>query len=219
MDGISKNYIRDYITKNLSPSGGMIRDMELYAEENHIPIIKPEVAQLLKVLVKGFESKKILEIGTAIGYSAVTLAEAAGKGAEVVSLEIDEDMAKKARLNIERAGLDDRIEVIHGDARLILKELEGRFDFVFIDGAKGHYGEMFEDVLQNVRSGGIIVCDNVLFRGMVASDSLVKRRKITIVKRMRKFLKYITQHQRLDTAIVPIGDGVSISCIRRTEHE
>jgi predicted O-methyltransferase YrrM len=219
MDGITRNYIRDYIMKNLNPSGGVIRDMELYAEENHIPIIQPEVAQLLKVLVKGFESKKILEIGTAIGYSAVILAEAAGKDAEVVSLEINKDMARKARLNIERVGLNDRIEVIQGDARFVLNKIEGKFDFVFIDAAKGHYGEMFENVLQNIRPGGIIVCDNVLFRGMVASDSLVKRRKITIVKRMRKFLKYITQHQQLDTAIVPIGDGVSISCIRRTEHE
>lgn len=94
---------------------------------------------------------------------------------------------------------------------MVLGQLDGPFDLVFLDGAKGHYGEMLGTILNLLAPGGALVCDNVLFRGMVASDSLVKRRKITIVKRMRHFLENITRHPLLDTAIVPIGDGVSVS--------
>jgi len=219
MSSVSREYIQDYIRANIKPSEGVLRDMEKYALENKIPIIQPEVAQLLKVLIRGFCSAKILEVGTAIGYSAIVMAVAAGENSRVVSVEIDPDMIKRARVYIQKSGLNKNIMVIQGDARLALKELEGRFDFVFIDGAKGHYGEMFDTILEAVVPGGVVVCDNVLFRGMVASDSLVKRRKITIVKRMRKFLEYITQHPQLDTAVVPIGDGISVSCKRGTEDE
>ncbi len=219
MSSVSKDYIQEYIRANISPSEGVLKSMEEYAHDKGIPIIQREVAQLLEVLIKGFKSFRILEVGTAIGYSAIVMAKAAGCGCKVFSVEINPDMVVKARDYIETAGFSHNIKIIQGDAKVVLKKLTGKFDLVFIDGAKGHYGEMFDAILKLVVPGGIVVCDNVLFRGMVASDSLVKRRKITIVKRMRKFLEYITEHPQLDSAIVPIGDGISISCKRRAEHE
>jgi predicted O-methyltransferase YrrM len=219
MGNISRDYIQEYIRANIIPSEGILKEMEQYAKENNIPIIQPEVARFLEVLIKGFGSKRILEVGTAIGYSAIVMAMAAGEGCKVVSVEIDPDMAQRARDNIKSAGLEERIGIINGDALSVLKQLKGEFDLAFVDGAKGHYGEMLDTILGLLKPGGALVCDNVLFRGMVASDSLVKRRKITIVKRMRVFLKTITQHPLLSTAIVPIGDGVSVSVKRRKEDE
>jgi predicted O-methyltransferase YrrM len=211
MGNISRDYVQEYIRANLVPYEGILNTMEQYASENNIPIIQPEVARLLEVLIKGFKSKRIIEVGTAIGYSAIVMAKAAGDGCRVVSVEIDPGMVERARSNIKAAGLENAIEIIEGDARMVLGQLAGSFDLVFLDGAKGHYEEMLGTILDLLVPGGALVCDNVLFRGMVASDSLVKRRKITIVKRMRHFLENITRHPLLDTAIVPIGDGVSVS--------
>jgi predicted O-methyltransferase YrrM len=211
MDSISREYIQEYIRSNIAPSDDLLVCIEQYAGENRIPIIQPEVAKLLEVLIKGFKSLRILEVGTAIGYSAIVMARAAGKGCRVVTIEIDPDLVKRARDNIDKSGFDGNIEVIWGDAVTVINNLAEKYDLVFVDGAKGHYGEMLDSILDLMVPGGVLVCDNVLFRGMVASDSLVKRRKITIVKRMRCFLESITRHPLLDTSIVPIGDGVSIS--------
>lgn len=219
MGNISKDYVQEYIRASLAPSEGILEGMEDYARENRVPIIQPEVSRLLEVLIKGFKSKRILEVGTAIGYSAIVMAKAAGDGCKVVSVEIDRDMVERARCNIKAAGLENAVEVIEGDALAVLGQLDGPFDLVFLDGAKGHYGEMLGTIMDLLTPGGALVCDNVLFRGMVASDSLVKRRKITIVKRMRRFLENITRHPLLDTAIVPIGDGVSVSVKGGTKGE
>jgi len=211
MSNISHDYIEEYIRKTIKPSERLLKNMEDYARLKRIPIIQPEVARLLEILIKSCRYKRILEIGTAIGYSAVVLARAAGENGKVVTLELDRDMEKKANEFIREAGLSDRIEVIKGDAREVLKEMDRSFELVFIDGAKGHYREMLDACLHLVSPGGLILCDNVLFRGMVASDRLVRRRKITIVKRMRNFLDYICTHPQLDTSIIPIGDGLSMS--------
>ncbi len=211
MSNISQDYIEEYIKNTIKPSEGLLKDMENYARLKRIPIIQPEVARMLEVLIKGCKCKRVLEVGTAIGYSAVIMARAAGEGGKVVTLEMNSAMEARAREYIRSANLEDRIEIIRGDARELLKNMDCSFDMVFIDGGKGHYREMVDLCLDLVRPGGLILCDNVLFRGMVASDRLVKRRKITIVKRMRDFLDYICSHPRLDTAIIPIGDGLSVS--------
>ena len=211
MSNIAQDFIEEYIRKTIKPSAGLLKDMENYAIDNHIPIIHPEVARFLEVIIKGCNCTRILEVGTAIGYSAMVMAMAVGEKGKVTTIEMDQSMEEKAREYVQRAGLTDRIEIIRGDAKEVLKEIEDRFDFVFIDGAKGHYREMVDACLTLVKPGGLIACDNVLFRGMVADDRLVKKRKITIVKRMRKFLDYISNHPLLDTAIIPIGDGLSLS--------
>lgn len=219
VDGISRDYIQEYIRSNIAPSEGIFKSMERYAKENRIPIIQPEVARFLEVLIKGLRSHRILEVGTAIGYSAIVMARAAGKGCRVVTIEKDADMVERARDNIYKSDFSSNIEVVRGDALMVINDLSEGFDLVFVDGAKGHYGEMLDSILKLLVPGGTLVCDNVLFRGMVASDSLVKRRKITIVKRMRRFLISITQHPLLETAIVPIGDGVSVSVKEGTKDE
>jgi predicted O-methyltransferase YrrM len=219
MSNIVQDFIENYIRDTIQPSEGIMKEMEEYARENNVPIVHREVAKLLEVLIMGCRIKKILEIGTAIGYSAIIMAKAAGEEGRVITIEIDENMEEKAKSFIKSAGMENRIRVIGGDARKILKELEGSFNLVFIDGAKGHYEEMFNSAMRLLEPGGIIVCDNVLFRGMVASNRLVKRRKITIVKRMRKFLDLITKHSQLNTAIIPIGDGLSISYRREVQDE
>lgn len=211
MSNISQDYIEEYIRKTIKPSDGLLKDMENYARLKRIPIIQPEVARFLEVMIKSCKCKRVLEVGTAIGYSAVVIVRAAGEEGQVVTIEQDRDMENKAKEFIQKSGLSEQIKVIRGDAREVLKKLDSTFDMVFIDGAKGHYREMLDLSLRLVKSGGIILCDNVLFRGMVASDNLVRRRKITIVKRMRDFLKYICAHPQLDTAIIPIGDGLSVS--------
>lgn len=214
MSNIAQDFVEEYIRGVLEPTQGIVREMEQYAAQNKIPIIHPEVAKLLEVLIMAHNSGRILEIGTAIGYSAIIMAKAAGEKGIVDTIEINEGMISQATEYIRAAGLENRVNVLQGDAREALKQMNGSYDLIFIDGAKGHYEEMFNSSLERLRTGGIIICDNVLFRGMVASSGLVKRRKITIVKRMRKFLKYITSHPRLNTAIIPIGDGLSISCRR-----
>ena len=211
MSNISRDFVEKYIRKTLRPSEGLLKEMEACARLKGIPIIHPEVARFLEVLIKSCSCEKILEVGTAIGYSAVIMARAAGENGRIVTLELDEEMERKANGFIQRAGLEGFIKVTRGDARDLLKHIDDIFDMVFIDGAKGHYKEMLEVCMDMVKPGGIIACDNVLFRGMVASDSLVRRRKITIVKRMREFLDYICAHPQLDTSIIPIGDGLSLS--------
>lgn len=212
MSNINYEYIQSYLLGMVPERKGILKDMEEYAETNHVPIITPDIAGLLAVLIKTANVKSILEVGTAIGYSAIYMGQYAGAGFSVTSIERNEESADVARKYIEKAGFSDNIKVITGDAEEILKTVSGSFDMIFIDAAKGQYMEFFKDSIDKLRIGGLFVCDNVLFRGMVAERSLLIRRKITIVKRLKKFLSYISSCEGLQTTVVPIGDGISISC-------
>ncbi|MCX7884254.1 MAG: O-methyltransferase, partial [Caloramator sp.] len=156
--------------------------------------------------------KKILEVGTAIGYSALIMAEASGKDCEVVSIERDDEMYNKAIENIKIMQREDSIKVIKGDALEVLKDIEGEFDLIFLDAAKGHYDKFLPLCLKHLKIKGLLVCDNVLFRGMIATNKLLIRRKITIVKRMRKYLSHISNMPELETVVLPIGDGIALCC-------
>jgi predicted O-methyltransferase YrrM len=217
MSNVCQDYIEEYIRGVIPPAKGVIKEMEDYARLHGIPIIHPEVAALLETLIMACKCRRILEVGTAIGYSAIVMIKAAGKDAELVTIEINSEMAETAAGYIKKAGLSDRIRIIVGDARERLKSIGGGFDMVFIDAAKGHYREIFAMADDLLNPGGVIICDNVLFRGMVASSRLVKRRKITIVKRMREFIRYISSHPEFKSSVVPIGDGISISVRRPLE--
>lgn len=211
MSNINYDYIQNYIVDLIPDSEGILKDMEDYAQKNNIPIITSDVASLLNILVRSSEAKKILEIGTAIGYSAILMGKAAISNFHITSIEKNPDMAEIAMTNIKNAGFEDSIKVIQGDAREVLKTIDGIYDIIFIDAAKGQYIEFFNSSIQKLKVGGLFICDNVLFRGMVAERSLLVRRKITIVKRLKKFLNYISSNKSLQTSIVPIGDGLSIS--------
>lgn len=140
------------------------------------------------------------------------MAEAAGCDCKIVTIEKNEDMYNMALKNIKSLGYDDRIDVIYGDAMDELKHIDGSYDMIFLDAAKGHYEHFLSLCLNRLNIGGLIISDNALFRGMVASNELLIRRKITIVKRMRKYLNLISNMEELETVVMPLGDGVAMSC-------
>ncbi len=210
MSNINEEYIEDYIRNILPDNKPYLRDLETYADINHIPIVEKEVAQLLKLLLKIKKPKKILEIGTAIGYSALIMAEAT-ENAEITTIERMPNMVELAKNNINNTMCKDRITIIEGEAENILPNLEEKYDFIFLDAAKGQYIEFFNYCMELLEPEGLIVSDNVLFRGMVASDKLVIRRKKTIVKRLRRYLEYINEIEGYISSIIPIGDGVALT--------
>lgn len=192
-------------------------ELEMYAKLNHVPIIHPEVAQLIRVLLNIAKPKRILEIGTAIGYSALIMASVIERDGRIISIEKREDMINMAEKNIHDSGYSDMIKIIKGEAEEVLPNINDEFDFIFIDAAKGQYMEFFPHCIRNLAEGGIILSDNVLYKGMVASDDLVLRRKKTIVKRMRSYLDYITSNKDLESSVIPIGDGVAITYKKEVE--
>ena len=208
---INQDYITKYLSEVLPESKGILKELEKYAEENAVPVIYPEVKYLLDVLCKMTKPKRILEIGTAIGYSAIVMSKALCDNVCITTVEVDPDMAKQARQNFEKSG-NDNIRIIEDDGITVLDSLSSKFDLIFIDAAKGYYNEFLERCLTLINDGGVIICDNVLYKGMTATDELLLRhRQKTIVVRMREFLDKICNHKNLTTSIIPIGDGVSVS--------
>lgn len=211
MSQINEEYIEDYIRSLLPINDSNLVSMEEYARLNHIPIIEPEVAQFLKVLLKIKKPINILEIGTAIGYSAIVMANNTSEHTKITTIERRKDLIDIAIDNIKDANYLNRINIVQGEADEILQNLDDKYDFIFLDAAKGQYLEFFNYCTKLLVAEGVIVSDNVLFKGMVATDKLVIRRKITIVKRLRKFLKYINEIEGYTSSIIPIGDGLAVS--------
>ncbi|OGO77564.1 MAG: methyltransferase [Clostridiales bacterium GWB2_37_7] len=212
MSQINHEYINNYLVGLIPQHEDILKELEGYAEQHNTPIVTPDVAGLLKVMVKSVQAKKILEVGTAIGYSSILMGLSAGEDFSITTIEKDEDNAALAVQNIKKVGMEQNIKVLTGDASEVLDHIEGTFDMIFVDAAKGQYMDFFQKSIGKLKVGGIFICDNVLFRGMVAERSLLIRRKITIVKRLKKFLHYISNIDSLQTTIIPMGDGVSISC-------
>ncbi len=211
MNNINEEYVEEYIRSLLSEKNKKLIELEKYADDNHIPIIEKEVAQFLRVILKIIKPKKILEIGTAIGYSAIVMASSTEDFCKITTIERRTDMVELANKNIVNNGYAERINVLHGEAEEILLKLNEKYDFIFMDASKGHYLKFFNRCRELLNDGGIIMADNVLYKGMVASDELVVRRKRTIVKRMREYLKYINNLEGYESCIIPIGDGVSLT--------
>ncbi|WP_278287289.1 O-methyltransferase [Caloranaerobacter ferrireducens] len=211
MCSINMDYIQEYIRSVLPKSSEILKTIEDYAKKNNVPIIHPEVAQFIRVIIQIKNPRRILEIGTAIGYSAIVMAEASKRDCEIITIERREDMVKLAKENFERADLNNRIRILHGEAQEILPSIKDKFDLIFLDAAKGKYMEFLPYCIENLNCGGVIISDNVLFKGMVANDDLVIRRKKTIVRRMREYLKYICNTSILETSIIPIGDGIALT--------
>ena len=211
------DYVTDYINNTLGDSDDFLSELEAYAEENHVPIVTKDTAWLLRSLMTMQKPKKILEIGTAIGYSAILFAKYSG--ANIITLEKDEETANVAKKNIERAGLSDRIQIIVGDAMENIKHIDDNFDFVFLDANKSHYKDYLPDIMRNLSDGGVIVSDNILYKGMVANDELVTKRQKTIVKKLREYLNILTNHDELLTSIIPIGDGVALSVRKERKND
>jgi len=210
-DNINYEYIIRYLRDTLPKASGHIAQMEDYAKVHEVPISQPESIRFVEVLLKIQGAKKILELGTAIGYSAIRMINACG--AEVVTVEISDEMADKAQENFKTAGVCDKVTLLRGDAREVIKSIEGEgvFDAIFVDAAKGQYMEFFPHCERLLKKGGILISDNVLYKGMTATDELVVRRKITIVRRLRRYLEMLKENKNFSTALLPIGDGVALS--------
>lgn len=210
MSKIVYDYIESYLRGLITQNDSLLKDIEDFAKENNVPIIQPEVAKLLSLIIKVKGVKSILEVGTAIGYSALVMHKACGN-CKIVTIERNEEMIERAKINIEKAGCQSHITILKGEAEDILPGIDEKFDLIFLDAAKGQYLEFFSVCDRLLNNNGIIFADNVLFRGMVATNELLIRRKITIVKRMRKYLSFMSDNENYDTSILPIGDGVAIS--------
>lgn len=203
-------YIQGLIPKSIEG----FAQMEAYALTNKIPIIHLEGARLLNLLVKINNSRQILEVGTAIGYSTAWLAAGISGEGKVTTIEIDEARARIAQNNIDNLGFTSKVNIIIGDAIDILPTLKGTYDYIFIDAAKGQYNKYLKHCLALLEVGGVLVADNVLFRGMVGQEEVNKRYK-TLVKGLQQFLFDLYQQPELDTVILPLGDGISISTKKR----
>ena len=211
MSNIVNNLVEDYIRTTLKEKDGLLKELEIYAQENNVPIVHKEVSDLLKVLLKVQKPKRILEVGCAIGYSSILFASNLDKDVEIITIERNEKMIEQAKMNIKRAGFEKNITILEGDAEEMLKTVEGPFDMIFMDAAKGQYQLFYDMVIDKLKIDGLLISDNILYKGMIAHDDFVVRRKRTIVKRMRGYLDYICNCDYLDSSLIPIGDGVALS--------
>ncbi|QJA09163.1 O-methyltransferase [Romboutsia sp. CE17] len=211
MSNIVNNLVEEYIRTTLKDKEGLLRELEVYAAEHNVPIVHKEVSDLLKVLLKLDKPKTILEVGCAIGYSSILFATTVGSEVKITTVERNESMIEKAKENIKRAGFENNITILEGDAEELLPKVEGEFDMIFLDAAKGQYKLFYDMVIDKLKVGGLLISDNILYKGMVAHDDFVVRRKKTIVKRMRNYLDYICNCDYLSTSLIPIGDGVALS--------
>lgn len=190
----------------------LFKEMEIFAEENHVPIIKEAERAIFRGIMAKYQPKHILEIGTAIGYSALLMAHC-GQGAKIKTLELSEERARTAQSFIDRSPYKDDIEIVVGDAGETLLSLAATemFDMVFIDAAKGQYPDYLQKILPHLNVGGVIVTDNVLFRGYVLGTGKPPRRYKTIVKRLREYLQIINDEKIFKTMIYEDGDGLAVS--------
>lgn len=211
MSNIVNEHVQTYIRDLVHEEETYFLQLEAYAEENHVPIIHKEVKNLLAFVVQSTNAKSILEIGTAIGYSASIFARAMNGKGKITSIERREDYHQMAMKNVEALNYETLFDFRLGDAMDVLDTLDETYDLIFVDAAKGHYQVFLDKCLNKLRVGGVIVSDNVLYQGMIASDELVIRRKKTIVKRMRHYLEYISHHPQLTTTLLPMSDGIALS--------
>ncbi len=213
LSAIVTPYVTDYIREKTVHNNALLSELEEYAKEHSVPIAEPETARLMSVLTKLVRPEKILEVGTAIGYSAIIMSEGLADGGTITTLEYDPDTVALARQNVAHAGLSDRITVVEADAKDYLSYLDcdESFDMIFLDGPKAHYLFMLDDAVRLLKKGGLLVSDNILFKGMTADDGHFARRKVTIITRLREYIDALMAHPQLVTSILSQGDGVTLS--------
>jgi len=209
---ITEERISTFISSFDTGNTPFLEELEQYAKKTDVPIIRPQVQNLLKLLLAMKEPKTILEVGTAIGFSALLMSEYGPRGCHITTIEKYEVRIPIARENFKKAGKEKEITLIEGDATQILKELTGPYDMIFMDAAKGQYIHFLPDILRLLPTGGILISDNVLQDGdVLQSRYAVTRRDRTIHSRMREYLYELKHHEGLQTDILPIGDGVTVS--------
>lgn len=201
-----------YINSLDAGNTAILDEIEREALDFHVPIIRKEMQSFLKLLLAMKQPGRILEVGTAVGFSTLLMAEYAPAGCEIVTIENYEKRIPIAQENFKRAGRTSQITLLFGDAAELLKTLDEPFDFIFMDAAKGQYINFLPDVMRLLKTGGTLVSDNVLQDGdIIESHYVVARRNRTIYKRMREYLYELTHRSDLVTAVLPVGDGITVS--------
>ena len=201
-----------YINSLENGNPSYLDELEAYSKKTQVPIIRKETQSLIRTLLVMNKPKRILEVGTAIGFSALFMREFMPKDGHITTIEKYEKRIPLAKENFKRFDTDERITLIEGDAADVLKLLEGPFDFIFMDAAKGQYIHFLPEVLRLLETGGVLLSDNVLQDGdVIQSRFAVTRRDRTIHKRMRDYLYTLKKHEQLETAILTLGDGVALS--------
>ncbi|MCI8512930.1 MAG: O-methyltransferase [Lachnospiraceae bacterium] len=216
---ITNERITAYLHSLDTCEGEMLEKLKRAALKEHVPILKPETAALLRAMVVLKNPGRILEVGTAVGYSALLMASVMDREARITTIENQKARCDAARANFARAGEERRITLLEGDAGALLEGLSGVFDLIFMDAAKGQYLGWLPFVLLKLAPGGLLFSDNVLQGGTIAeSRYAVERRERTIHARMREYLYVLKHTPELETAILPVGDGVALSVYRQKGH-
>ncbi|MCI6061763.1 MAG: O-methyltransferase [Dorea sp.] len=201
-----------YIHSLESPEKPLIEEIEQEALDTFVPIIRKETQSFLKVLLMMKKPLRVLEVGTAIGFSAILMSEYIPEQGHITTIEKYEKRIPIAKENFRRAGKEDQITLIEGDALEVMKSLNGSYDFIFMDAAKGQYIHYMPEAIRLLEPGGVLVSDNVLQDGdIIESRYAVERRNRTIHSRMREYLYELKHKEELQTSILPLGDGVALS--------
>ena len=208
IDAILRRNQAEYLEGLLAPRDALLERMEKFADENGHPIADPEVAQLMRALVRMKAPRRVLEIGTNIGYSVVVMGRECGSEAVVETIEIDHSTLALARGFIREAALSCRVVFHEGAALEVLPRLTGPFDFVFIDCVKTEYGQYLDALIPKLERGAVIVCDNLLWKGQVATGGTD-----AWTSALREFNHRITSDDRLITIVLPLGDGTGVSVV------
>lgn len=183
------------------------------ALEEHIPIIMDDTLEVIEKKLKENPPKIILEIGAAVGYSAMCFSEFLADGGKIDTIERDEERIKEAKINFKNVGVGEKIKLYEGDAVEILPTLNEKYDMVFIDAAKGKYPFFLKEALRMINKNGIIFADNILYKGYVMSD-YNKHKQRTAVRNLREYIKEVSENPNLETEILEVGDGLAISRIK-----
>ena len=183
------------------------------ARENHVPILQDDSLQFIETILAIRKPESILEVGTAVGYSALNFSKHLKENGKIITMELDEKTALIAKENIKELGKEDVIQVVNSDAYAHMKTLDEKFDVVFIDAAKGQYMKYLEEALRLTKSGSLIIADNVLLRGMVMSDYNEHKHR-TAVTRLREYINAVKTNPNLVSCVIDVGDGVAVSVVK-----
>lgn len=207
---IHTEVMTEWIRSRFNQDEGLLADMAQHARTHFIPICFPETAALLKVLVRMAAPMRILEAGTAIGYSAAIMSMCQPLGGILDTMEIDEEMVEQANKNLKALGLTNRVRILPGDAADTMQCLQTPYDLIFIDAAKGQYMTYLTEALRLLTPNGLLICDNVLYKGLVVEEDVGHKHR-TIQSRLVHFLDELLHHPNLETSLLQIGDGITLS--------